>query len=91
MNFGDPFLLPLFKNILIVQEAISWIMGEKRREDLEMKETFLARFKGTLEHNVVESYITDYDEFCAEKLEIFSKEIIARELVQKSISLDFVF
>lgn len=64
--------------------------GEKRRDTLEMKETFLARFKGTLEHNVVENYITDYDEFCSDKLETFSKEIIARELVQKGIDLDVV-
>ena len=55
-----------------------------------MRETFFARFKGTLEHKVVENYITDYDEFCAERLENFSKEIIARELVQKGISLDLV-
>ena len=63
---------------------------EKRRDNLEMSETFLARFKGTLEHNVVENYITDYDEFCSDKLETFLKEIIARELVQKGITLDLV-
>ena len=53
-------------------------MEKKRRDNLEMSETFLARFKGTLDIlSVVENYITDYDEFCSDKLETFSKEIIA--------------
>jgi hypothetical protein len=64
--------------------------GEKRRDDLDMRETFLARFKGTLEHNVIGNYTFDHDELFVDELESFSKEIISRELVKKTITLDLV-
>tara|TARA_B100000925_G_scaffold221073_2_gene169872 strand:+ start:838 stop:3201 length:2364 start_codon:yes stop_codon:yes gene_type:complete len=64
--------------------------GEKRRDNLEMKETFLSKFKGTLEHNVIGNYILDNEEYSYEKLESFCREIVSREIVKKGISLEYI-
>ena len=62
--------------------------GEKRRDYLDLRHTFLARYKGSLEHQIIENYSSEEKAFDEGLLWDLSREVISRDLSQKQVTLD---